>query len=1430
MLKSLLLPATTNLILQIVLETTEHKLQQFILLTILPVAQILAQPSISPQSGHKGLQNTANHLKQATQRAASCNLNSEDSKFNTSVGMGLLLHYQPYSLFNSMADTFTTIISSCTAMKTWLNEISDESHLSKMQTSSLESLALMLSAMFLRALSVAGDDKDLSLIVKALCMLTKAQPDISPSLLPLFLDFLPLVSSQSFKLALLYSLPSLATHQLAVGPTANVLRVLGGNSSLLPVSLCLLGKLWIDHDFIYPHLISVLEQRSVAIGSASEFEIAKATVIKDICSIRGEQHGEQMLSHISVIIEQSKHPLAIALATDALADLCKCDIVDPVSVWSILGELLSQDPRIPVAVASCSLLSLAANVDSELRSAAKKFKSAALKHLWKMVFSKNHEVCSAALNALSLFKADDFLVEHLPPEAPLPQNIPTLVVDPLAENPEETKTQLPIPTGYFICLVTIIPQGSLTSLSSFLSGLLQSELDTIPRGVVSAAQQQSQGHSSLEKAVRGVENMLQGMCLANRDKDSAYGLVSGTTLMLHGIISLTLPSGFQERGGQVAVREMKEYSTHLDEALQKGRVCLKVGDSANAEGIESAMSCLVQPRLWAAFMKKVCDSFTKSWLVRKCPISIWEDPAALEPKVFEARDWAKQELVKKLAELSKSSPDLSPSILLCLVGLVCAVELSTCNSGVESSEPSSAWTHVQLLQLTITEVQNVLTRITSEYSGDHPVPLLLSTLRQHAADSVFLLTVPVLVEAALCYTAVPSLDLYSHLKSLACSVWSFFNKHPVWYGGIVLNEILVMLLPRLSQVEAIMSSLNDFAGAAVESQSFEQLSLTSSLLPSLCIAKQTNTVLGVLKSITTALQSASSEELGLQHGQISALHIANSCPLLYLAGILSHEDAMLYVSLLAHLATEAPQVPAYHLCLGTILHGLLVASHPTIQQLADTIAVRWIQQLSSTTSTNEVLPLVWGLAGLLSANPVPKPWYNDGVFPMEFLETLFPVLRDVYAKISDQVCPSISINITWLLGNIYYNLIFSFNNMERVATSYNYLSENTLLPTLMSDISVDVLQRDLRQVKCLLTVLSSVKRTFPPCDFSTILLPLVKRELLMPCIQVLVNHSSKMIGLKLFTRHIFNMLLMGSLQVDVQLCLLESLPCLLSLVPAWKYFHPLCVSVMLLYPKSQDTLHSLMKGLKGMLSMDKGVPCRICEVETASIIKQIWEHVCKVGTLHEILHSKENLILKMFADCLWMIKYTPVPFDLSMSTKRAALECVLRCYWAESGNDTVPNLSFPFKWMLLNEDTKVSRTVLEKLVQIIRVVCFDSKFTYKNSLLVQTELLHTLLLWTRENKATVAQMRLTIYLCLVITSPTPPGFTEILAIELKPWLASFTLPNGPVVQEKVLQCVLEWFSYNDDEIHKICLSLLQCFTGTVQYNVPFVWTSAAHLL
>ena len=80
------------------------------------------------------------------------------------------------------------------------------------------------------------------------------------------------------------------------------------------------------------------------------------------------------------------------------------------------------------------------------------------------------------------------------------------------------------------------------------------------------------------------------------------------------------------------------------------------------------------------------------------------------------------------------------------------------------------------------------------------------------------------------------------------------------------------------------------------------------------------------------------------------------------------------VTLLADLATKAPhvrwmisvvitfrscsfvtfQIPSYHLGFGAILHGLLAGCHPTIFQLADTVAARWIEQLLEHTSTDEV--------------------------------------------------------------------------------------------------------------------------------------------------------------------------------------------------------------------------------------------------------------------------------------------------------------------------------------------------------------------------------------------------------------------------------------------------------------------------------------------
>ena len=65
---------------------------------------------------------------------------------------------------------------------TWLNEISEELRLSKMPTFLLEMVALMLSALFVRTLNMAGDDEDVLLLVfRAFCELTKVHPIIVSS-------------------------------------------------------------------------------------------------------------------------------------------------------------------------------------------------------------------------------------------------------------------------------------------------------------------------------------------------------------------------------------------------------------------------------------------------------------------------------------------------------------------------------------------------------------------------------------------------------------------------------------------------------------------------------------------------------------------------------------------------------------------------------------------------------------------------------------------------------------------------------------------------------------------------------------------------------------------------------------------------------------------------------------------------------------------------------------------------------------------------------------------------------------------------------------------------------------------------------------------------------------------------------------------------
>lgn len=113
----------------------------------------------------------------------------------------------------------------------------------------------------------------------------------SPSLLPFLLHLQSLHSSPDSKLAIFYSIPTLATHKLATVGVVNTLRTLGGSPSLIAIVTRLIGKVWQWQDHIFPQVREFLLRSppsSISPIIAREIALARAAVIRDICCLRYE--------------------------------------------------------------------------------------------------------------------------------------------------------------------------------------------------------------------------------------------------------------------------------------------------------------------------------------------------------------------------------------------------------------------------------------------------------------------------------------------------------------------------------------------------------------------------------------------------------------------------------------------------------------------------------------------------------------------------------------------------------------------------------------------------------------------------------------------------------------------------------------------------------------------------------------------------------------------------------------------------------------------------------------------------------------------------------------------------------------------------------------------------------------------------------------
>ena len=81
-----------------------------------------------------------------------------------------------------------------------------------------------------------------------------------------------------------------------------------------------------------------------------------------------------------------------------------------------------------------------------------------------------------------------------------------------------------------------------------------------------------------------------------------------------------------------------------------------------------------------------------------------------------------------------------------------------------------------------------------------------------------------------------------------------------------------------------------------------------------------------------------------------------------------------------------------------------------------------------------------------------------------------------------------------------------------------------------------------------------------------------------------------------------------------------------------------------MFCSQQELLYSLLKGLKTFLSSGKDTSPSECDDMSgvAGLVVELWRGVCGKRASCETLRGRDEMVLRLCADCLWMVDYKPV--------------------------------------------------------------------------------------------------------------------------------------------------------------------------------------------
>ncbi|XP_052794014.1 focadhesin-like [Mya arenaria] len=1024
-------------------------------------------------------------------------------------------------------------------LKIWLHRL--QSHIKIMSN-----VPVGLVNLLVWTLVSYSDTETCRLAVQGLSAVASREPAKSLLVLPVMLYALGKSTCPTLQHHILLALPKLAFNKYNVPPILKTILGLGESPKLKSLSIRLLTELWTVQDRCFPTLLKVVmdtRQGSVTMATLiDDVTLAKAHAIREVCKLRPEQHGADMLGPISQMLdwctEEGSAPAA-ALVLEALYHICEAEVIDIVSTWQVLEEQLTREKRGVVVEKICGLMSLVPRLQVNTEQ-FQVFISEMTRRLWLYTRSDNVGVVKAAYSALAHYSREHFHLSHfqyqvveefvVQAQAMLEQEISSGVTT------GSIDTVMPeVPGVCYIRQLQQLTNASSPGYNDLLSSLVAEEVASLPRGIYFTSLRQPGALANQNKALAGIPTFIQ----AQYEKTKQLGLRPSLAAALLLCYDPPVEVGRDGRPRKhYRMSHGKNFEAMFTSLLQDVQV--QPADWHRTLGL---------PQAWAGFTERLFASMVQA---RRTEVEAqlsrdFIDVKESEEKTAAAWLWARDAIVDNIKKATKGNPTIQWNAVLALSGLATATQRYVTSLDREELKRTNQITehisHSHWLMLVLDSLMSLVDFTFTPKAG------MLGLCQQRAADDR--LPASVLAQAsgvlALCQLTPIIMANYSelvytlleHLTGRLPGQQGDEEFPPVLqlihgYGiGLLLSRLVQENFPDVAGSKgaiAVMTSLDKLEESCfsdVEHRAGAMLGVRE-VLCSLCQEGKTDSrvhVVATLRKLQANLKGLDPSHAMFQPVCVVLSSVTGSA---FITNTVDIETADTTCMLLQNLVQNNPESAGASLGLGTLCYSLQVGGHPTVDQTKASLQSDWLKTIGAA-GTSPLRKLA-AVNGLLASVGLEKGSLNVDLSSTESKMQTDPFIKGAFdlLTLSDTSAPgdliSLQATTVWLLGNLYMSSSAVSFSSNTAPSNYSYLPEASVLratidflivagkqgPEKVSPSDVEV---------CLKSLQEKITGILPPLNWMAVLSPLIKlpfgdtvKELVVK-LGVLASPSSTMAAL-----------------------------------------------------------------------------------------------------------------------------------------------------------------------------------------------------------------------------------------------------------------------------------------------------------------------------